>query len=559
MIWRWLVILLLAGCAHHAAARDARGRPLPPRILDPRPGAVIVDVRPSLVITPPAAGTTARVDFCADATCSKVLFASESTTEHVVPDRDLRTGVYYLRSSAHTQTSFGLEGPVQKVAVELRTVIDTPRFIVEGPKEARRALAQIPALAEQLVDFDCKYLAIPRPDRKLRISFYGTSEGYALATDKVTAGRLTGNSGAFTRAGYIYLPWYGRFELDPSQEFGTLERVLAHELVHAAEQEALPFFGRQPPWLPEATAELLAVLSLSNVYGVSIERAAIVRPAAQASRQALANGYLIPVDQIIEADPALFLTEIHETQHLFYSEAYALLRSLDDVPEALRAWLRETVHLESDVAVTSTRTLHSRFGSGKRLDERLRGWLERTPRTLEASNLDARLGAADTVRYIVVHGSGRALDAFAPPAALVELDAAVDDSNPFVQISFGFKDGSHVYGARFWSKGRVQLVRADGEGTSSTVLDHDEPRAAFPSRRCRFGVRYDDRQALLLVNDVEVGRAQLPIPPVGRAGVFVTRGELVVHGWRVTAQPPIPVAAPIEVTPVVKPVPAAAP
>ncbi len=98
----WLAsVLWLAGCA---AGRPVfkpgpDGRPAPPIILDPKPDAVITDVRPTITLAiPPVNGYLARIELCGDPKCTKVIHSAKGTGDHVSVTRDLETGVYYLRA-----------------------------------------------------------------------------------------------------------------------------------------------------------------------------------------------------------------------------------------------------------------------------------------------------------------------------------------------------------------------------------------------------------------------------------------------------------------------------
>jgi hypothetical protein len=396
MVTRALLLLLFSGCAAGPSKivfhPNADGSPTPPLIVDPKPGAVIVDARPIITLALPPGTGIAHVEICRDEHCEALQAAIDTTTTKAQAPVELPSGIYWLRAGARAGDRFGKTGPLQRLAIERRATVRTEHFDLDGPGDAPAALPAMGRFAEQVLAFYVQYMGLGMPTDRLVLSYYATEDGYHFATHTLGADKLSEHAG-FTRARHSYMRWPSPPARAAVAGAGRLEYLTAHELAHQVEYVASRgLAARMPPWLTEGAADFLAEMALASIYHLSDGELVGFFGRCEPARQARREKYAIPVQQFFDAKYEAWQRKEHRSDNLFYSQGYTLLRSLSLPVDRMRAFLRKLWAQGGNVDLFVGGLLRDAFGDPTAIQQRMDAWLDATPPShVERGHLEVQL------------------------------------------------------------------------------------------------------------------------------------------------------------------------
>jgi hypothetical protein len=534
----WPFVLLLAACGAQPKIvfrPNPDGSPIAPIILDPKPNAVIVNLRPPITLAVPPGTGVAHVEICNDDKCESVLTSFDTMTERTPTPVDLPSGVYWLRASARVGQRYGRTGPIQRLAVEVRTKVTTAHFDIDGPADSAAALRDLGELSESLLAFYESYLGVKVPAR-LTLSYFATADGYHVATNALDANKLSEHAG-FTHGYHSFIRWNARVDRAPVHGVGGLEHTTAHELVHQLQAVRPAFLYRLPPWLSEASADLLAEIALASIYKIPEDKLVSFLGRYEAMRKSKNEGYAIPVTLFFDAKPDAWQRTEQRSVGLFYSEGYTILRSVAAPAARMQEFLRDLWARGANVDVYVRSRTRALFGDDATLQHALDGWLAAAISPVyRANRVDARLQPDGTIYLQTARGRTGGLRFVDPlkPGTSIEVDAELVANKTQLVIEFGGVEppGGIARAGSFTvlTDGPLVLLRPPG---GRAITKRIEPLSAG---RHRFRVALANDDVAAYIDEVEVARLPMKVE-AGVAGLAIHNCALHVHSLTASVRP----------------------
>ncbi len=377
--------LLICGCAtqsHFIISQD--GSPSAPAPTDPDDGFVTVDEKPQWGWRLAPGTDGAQVEVCEDRKCNQRLFVAQAKGTRVTSPEAMQTGVYWWRLRGSQGNRLGkAHTPIRRLALELRASLKSELINLEVPREDIATGKRLGALADRALRHYAEVFGQPLPDKRLNDAFYGTEDGYHIAA-LAAAGGEARNPGGFSNRHGAHIRWTGPLPRSAQEVPGDVEVALLHELAHQFQIDRVEGYRRQPGWLKEGLADVLAERTLAKFYGVDAIGLPAFNRRISECRDLVTQKRWIPLGTFLDLDTKdTWSSSDADVQLAYYSQSYCIAHFLETDPTLAKPFGEfvrfASTMFDAAVSLRLRRRFAALLGEPGVIDTRIVNWLNSVP------------------------------------------------------------------------------------------------------------------------------------------------------------------------------------